>query len=108
MLAIWAAGASGVKEATRSAKGNRMQRIVKSTVPMMLNIRWMIVARLALRLVPMEAKTAVIQVPMFCPKRTYTALSRPITPLRASAKEDEHRTGKADGTAGGQSLKDAH
>ena len=62
-----------------------MQMTVNRTVPNTLNIRWMMVVRLALRLVPMEAKTAVIQVPMFCPKRTYTALSRPITPLRASA-----------------------
>ena len=85
MLAIWAAGASGVKEATRSAKGNRMQRMVKSTVPMMLNIRWMIVARLALRLVPMEARTAVIQVPIFWPKRMNTELEKLMAPLVARA-----------------------
>ena len=45
----------------------------------------MMVARLALRLVPMEASTAVMHVPMFCPKSTYTALGSPMTPLLASA-----------------------
>ena len=45
----------------------------------------MIVARLAFRLAPMEASTAVMQVPMFWPKRTYTALPRPMTPLEARA-----------------------
>ena len=45
------------------------------TVPMMLNIRWMMVVRLALRVVPMEASTAVMQVPMFCPNRTNTELA---------------------------------
>ena len=54
-------------------------------VPITLNIRWMMVARLALRLVPMEASTAVMHVPMFCPKSTYTALGSPMTPLLASA-----------------------
>ncbi len=46
--------------------GVAMQMTVNRTVPNTLNIRWMMVVRLALRLVPMEAKTAVIQVPMFC------------------------------------------
>lgn len=55
------------------------------TVPIMLNIRWMMVARLALRLVPMEASTAVMQVPIFWPNSTNTALDSPITPLLASA-----------------------
>ena len=41
--------------------------------------------RLALRLVPMAASTAVMQVPMFWPNRTYTALGRAMTPLMASA-----------------------
>ena len=59
--------------------------VVKSTVPNRLNIRWITVVRLALRLVPMEASTAVMQVPMFWPNRTYTALSRPMTPLTARA-----------------------
>lgn len=59
--------------------------MVKSTVPMMLNIRWMMVVRLALRLVPMAASTAVIQVPIFWPNSTYTALGRVISPLVASA-----------------------
>ena len=45
----------------------------------------MMVVRLALRLVPMEASTAVMQVPMFWPNRTYTALDRGISPLEASA-----------------------
>ncbi len=47
-----------------------MQTVVKITVPMTLNIRWMIVVRLALRLVPIEASTAVMQVPMFWPNST--------------------------------------
>ncbi len=85
MLAICAAGLSGVMDCINPVNGVAMQMTVNRTVPNTLNIRWMMVVRLALRLVPMEAKTAVIQVPMFCPKRTYTALSRPITPLRASA-----------------------
>ena len=59
--------------------------MVKSTVPMMLNIRWMIVARLALRLVPMEARTAVIQVPIFWPKRMNTELEKLMAPLVARA-----------------------
>ena len=43
------------------------------------------VVRLALRLVPMAASTAVMQVPMFWPKRTYTAVGRVTTPLMARA-----------------------
>ena len=49
-------------------------------VLMMLNIRWIMVVRLALRLVPIEARTAVMQVPIFWPKSTYTALFKPISP----------------------------
>ena len=45
----------------------------------------MAVACLASRLVPIEARTAVIQVPIFCPNNTYTAPSKPITPLAANA-----------------------
>ena len=52
---------------------------------MILNIRWMIVVRLAFTFVPMDASTAVIQVPMFCPKRTYTAPESGIMPVAASA-----------------------
>ena len=57
------------------AMGKRINRVVKIRVPMMLNIRWMMVARLALRVVPMEARTAVMQVPMFWPNRTNTELA---------------------------------
>ena len=41
--------------------------------------------RFAFRLVPMEARTAVMQVPMFWPKRIYTAVGSPMTPLTAKA-----------------------
>ena len=58
---------------------------VKIVVPMMLNIRWMMVVRLAAGFVPMEARTAVIQVPMFCPNRMYTALDRGTSPALARA-----------------------
>ena len=90
MLAIWAAGLSGVRlwmKPTREApmRGVTRHRVVKTAVPMRLNIRWMMVVRLALRPVPTEASTAVMQVPMFWPKRTKTALSSPMTPLLARA-----------------------
>ena len=52
---------------------------------MILKLKWMAVACLASRLVPIEARTAVIQVPIFCPNNTYTAPSKPITPLAARA-----------------------
>ena len=41
--------------------------------------------RFAFRFVPMDARTAVIQVPIFWPNSTYTAPSRPIRPPAASA-----------------------
>ena len=47
-----------------------MQTTVKMLVPIRLKSRWMTVARFALRPVPIEASTAVMQVPMFWPKRT--------------------------------------
>ena len=59
--------------------------MVKIMVPMILNIRWMMVVRLALGRVPMDASTAVIQVPMFCPNRMNTALDRGIIPVEARA-----------------------
>ena len=45
----------------------------------------MIVVRLAFTLVPMDARTAVIQVPIFWPKSTYTALDSGIIPVDANA-----------------------
>ena len=85
MLAIWAAGLEGVSSCIHWVSGVRMQIVVKITVPIILNIRWITVVRLALRLVPTDASTAVIQVPIFWPNRTNTALSSPITPLAAKA-----------------------
>ena len=60
-------------------------RTLKTAVPMILNERWMIVVRFAFRPVPMDANTAVIQVPIFCPNSTYTAPEKEIAPLVASA-----------------------
>ena len=74
-----------MNDSTSSTSGSVMQTTVKITVPITLNIRWMIVVRFAFRLVPMDARTAVMQVPMFCPNSTYTALSSPIRPPAARA-----------------------
>ena len=52
---------------------------------MILNIRWMIVVLFAFTFIPMDARTAVIQVPIFCPNSTYTALDRGTIPVAASA-----------------------
>ena len=69
-----------------------MQMTVKIIVPMMLNIKWIIVARFAVfLLVPIDAKTAVIQVPILWPNKTNTALDRLIAPLTANACRDTHR-----------------
>ena len=65
MLAIWAAGLVGVRDCMNVVRGVNIQIKVKRMVPKTLNIRWIMVVRLALRLVPIEASTAVIQVPMF-------------------------------------------
>ena len=43
----------------------------------------MMVVLFALLFVPMDASTAVIQVPMFIPKRTYTALEKGNNPEAA-------------------------
>lgn len=80
ILAICAEGLPGVQPSTKEVRGKNMHAKVKRMVPMMLNIRWIMVVRLALRLVPIEARTAVMQVPMFWPKSTYTALFKPISP----------------------------
>ena len=69
ILAIWAEGLS-VKDIIQLVRGVVMHSMVNTQVPMMLNIRWMMVVRLALRLVPMAASTAVMQVPMFWPNST--------------------------------------
>ena len=60
------------------------------------------VARLALRLVPREARTEVMQVPMFWPKSTYTAPEKGTIPPAArlcrmptEAEEDWIRAVKA-------------
>ena len=69
MLAICAAGLS-VRDCMKGTSGVTWHRMVNRTVPMMLKDRCTTVVRLALRLVPMAASTAVMQVPMFWPKRT--------------------------------------
>ena len=53
--------------------------------PKILNIRWITVVRFALTFIPIDAKTAVIQVPMFCPNKMYTALESGTIPVAASA-----------------------
>ena len=63
----------------------RSSTVPNSVVPITLNIRWMTVVLLAFLLVPTLARSAVIQVPMFCPKSTNTALWILITPPMASA-----------------------
>ena len=85
MLAICAAGFAGVNPPTQDVSGISIQSMVKTAVPMILNERWMIVVRFAFRPVPMDANTAVIQVPIFCPNSTYTAPEKEIAPLVASA-----------------------
>ena len=65
ILAICAETLFGVKPSTRVVKGVKIQIMVNRVVPMMLKRRWIIVVRFATRLVPIEARTAVIQVPMF-------------------------------------------
>ena len=85
MFAICAATLSGVNASTTSVRGVRIQTIVKIVVPIRLNIRWMMVVRFAFLLVPIAARIAVIQVPIFCPNSTYTAFPRPINPLEARA-----------------------
>ena len=42
---------------------------INTSVPITLNIKWIIAARLPARLVPIDASMAVTQVPMFWPNR---------------------------------------
>ena len=65
ILAICAAGLSGVKFCTTVVSGVRIQTMVKIIVPMILKVKWIMVVRLAFLLVPMDARTAVMQVPIF-------------------------------------------
>ena len=58
---------------------------VKIAVPMILKLKWMIVALFALLSVPMDANIAVIHVPIFCPNNTNAASWKLIIPLNASA-----------------------
>ena len=67
-MAICATGLP-VSVSIKDTKGVAMQMQVKISVPMMLNSRWITVVRFALTFVPMEARTAVMQVPIFCPNR---------------------------------------
>ena len=84
-FAICAMGFPGARLIITSVNGVTRLNTTNTTVPIRLNSRWIAVARFALRVVPMEARTAVIQVPMFCPNRTNTALYRSMTPLMARA-----------------------
>ena len=54
-----------VRLSIKGTNGVTMQITVKRMVPIMLKDRWMMVVRLALRLVPIAARSAVIQVPIF-------------------------------------------
>ena len=69
-LAICAATFPGDKDSIKDAKGVIKLIITKIVVPIILKSKWINVARLALRFVPIEAKTEVIHVPIFCPNKT--------------------------------------
>ena len=60
-------------------------KIVNIIVPKTLNMMCIKVVLLAFVVVPIEARRAVIHVPIFCPKSIKAALLSPITPLEASA-----------------------
>ena len=68
ITAIWAMGPATVAS-IRAVRGVTITTTVKITVPITLNSTWTQVARLASRLTPTEAITAVMQVPMFWPNR---------------------------------------
>lgn len=53
-------------------------------MPMTLNIRWTMAARLAVRLVPTAASRQVTQVPMFWPNRINSEVFRLTAPAAAS------------------------
>ena len=64
-LAICAIGLPGAMRIIKSVNGVTRLITTKMAVPMMLNSRWMAVARFAFLVVPMEARTAVMQVPIY-------------------------------------------
>ena len=64
-FAICAAGFAGLVVIIQSTNGVTIHSTTKIAVPTTLNIRWMAVVRFAFLLVPTEARTAVIQVPIF-------------------------------------------
>ena len=84
-LAICATGLSGVSAAIQSVNGVIRQITENKTVPIMLNIKWITVVLFAFTFVPIDASTAVIQVPIFCPNKINTALESGIAPVLASA-----------------------
>ena len=69
-LAIWAATLFGVILSIKWANGNNKLIVTKITVPIILKDKWIIVVLLAFLLVPIEARTEVIQVPIFWPNNT--------------------------------------
>ena len=69
----------------QETNGVVIQMTVNRIEPKILNIRWITVVRFALTFIPIDAKTAVIQVPMFCPNKMYTALESGTIPVAASA-----------------------
>ena len=69
-LAIWAATLFGVILSIKWANGNNKLIVTKITVPIILKDKWIIVVLLAFFDVPIEAKTEVIHVPIFCPNKT--------------------------------------
>ena len=84
-FAICATGSPGVIASIHVTYGVTRQITVNNTVPIILNNRWITVVRFAFTFIPIDAKTAVIHVPMFCPNKTNTALESGIIPVDASA-----------------------
>ncbi len=84
-FAIWAGIFPGVNDCINWANGKIKLIVTKIIVPIILNDKWIIVVLLAFLPVPILAKTAVIQVPIFCPNNTYIADGNVITPLLARA-----------------------
>ena len=69
-LAIWAATFVGVKDCIKYAKSVVIHISTKIAVPIILKDKCITVVRFAFLLVPIDASTAVIQVPIFWPNNT--------------------------------------
>ena len=84
-MAICRRRLSPARALIHSANGRVSAMTIKSSDPIILNSRWTTAARCAVLLVPMEASSAVMQVPMFCPNRMNSEAFRPIKFALASA-----------------------